>query len=158
MIITHSQNCDDGNIISLDGCDSTCLEEPGWSCATTGTPGSHSTTCGAICGDLFQVSGELCDDGNNTDTMGCKSNCSGELNGWHCSGGSPTSPATCVEQCGDGYITTNEHCEDGGTANLDGCDSNCLLENGLMVTNAVENVTGFLYDVSTLVPICGDAY
>jgi len=27
------EECDDGNILDGDGCNSTCLEETGWSCA-----------------------------------------------------------------------------------------------------------------------------
>ena len=45
--------CDDGNIVSGDGCSSTCSEESKWSCSR-GTPAIPST-CIDICGDGFVV-------------------------------------------------------------------------------------------------------
>lgn len=41
--------------------------------------------------------GEVCDDGNISDNKGCKFDCSGEINGWHCSGGNTYNPSICFE-------------------------------------------------------------
>ena len=82
--------------------------------------------------------------------MGCKSDCTGALNGWHCSGGTLTQPDTCTEQCNDGYITVSEGCEDGNTSNLDGCSSTCQIESGWTCTNNAGLTS------STCTYICGD--
>lgn len=52
-----------------------------------------------ICGDGLRVQGEACDDGIANDYLleGCLLNCTGAFKGWHCSGGSPTTPDACVE-------------------------------------------------------------
>ena len=52
----HGEECDDGNNMDGDGCDSTCMLEP-------------------ICGDGIIDPGEECDDGNNDDGDGCQGNC-----------------------------------------------------------------------------------
>ena len=45
--------------------------------------------CTPICGDGKLISPEeACDDDDTDGTWGCNSDCSGEVNGWHCSGGS----------------------------------------------------------------------
>ena len=46
------------------------------------------SVCTGICGDPYQVSDEVCDDGNKLDGKGCLPDCSGEISGWYCSGGS----------------------------------------------------------------------
>ncbi|MBK8156774.1 MAG: DUF4215 domain-containing protein [Streptococcus sp.] len=58
--------------------------------------------CTPTCGDGFVVFGEICDDGNTNNVDKCKSDCSGSVSGWSCTGGSPTAASTCVEICGDG--------------------------------------------------------
>jgi cysteine-rich repeat protein len=76
--------CDDGNIVSGDGCNSTCTSQE---------------TCGNGVADL---PAEQCDDGNTVNGDGCSSTCSIEL-GWTCIGSAsvctrlaptPTPPAT----------------------------------------------------------------
>lgn len=52
--------------------------------------------------------GEICDDGNLLDNKGCKPDCSGNLPGWNCLGGSLTTPVTCIGICADGYIKGTE--------------------------------------------------
>lgn len=67
-----------------------------------------STTCTPICGDGMMKPGEICDDGNLLDNKGCKPDCSGNLPGWNCLGGSLTTPVTCIGICADGYIKGTE--------------------------------------------------
>jgi cysteine-rich repeat protein len=58
-VIEGTEQCDDDNVISYDGCSSGCLSEI------------------AVCGNGFleQYSGEQCDDGNNENYDGCSSYC-----------------------------------------------------------------------------------
>ncbi len=37
-ILTAPETCDDGNIVSSDGCSSVCVVETGWACPTQGSP------------------------------------------------------------------------------------------------------------------------
>lgn len=66
----RGEQCDDGNVISGDGCSALCLSE--------------------YCGDgVIQIaSGEQCDDGNTTANDGCSSACAIET---------PPGPNNCVE-------------------------------------------------------------
>lgn len=56
FVITVSETCDDGNIISNDGCSMNCLTEQGFTCS--------GSLCTPICGDGLRVTGEVCDDGS----------------------------------------------------------------------------------------------
>jgi len=58
-IIETGETCDDGNIISNDGCSSTCQAE----------------VSQAICGNNILETGEACDDGNITSLDGCSNLC-----------------------------------------------------------------------------------
>lgn len=85
-LITGSEICDDNNLISGDGCDENC------------TPTG--------CGNGVVTAGETCDDSNAVDGDGCDSNCT-------------------VTACGNGIRTAGEACEDGNLDDGDGCESNC---------------------------------
>ena len=146
--ITTNEQWEDGNTVSLDGCSSTCQDEPGWTC--TNNAAMTSTTCVPIWGDNYRVKGEAWDDGNNTDNKGWKNDWSGMINGWHWSGGSATSKDVWNEQCKDGYITISEQWEDGNLLNNDGWSSTCQIEVGWTCTN------NFAMTHSTWKPIWGD--
>jgi len=60
----------------------------------------------------LRVTGEVCDDYDKNDGLGCKSDCSGSLPGWECSGGSELNPDFCMPICGDGIIVGAEACDD----------------------------------------------
>ncbi|HEY4175179.1 MAG TPA: DUF4215 domain-containing protein [Kofleriaceae bacterium] len=85
-----SEQCDDGNTNSGDGCDSTCRTERS-----------------GACGDgTVDVQYEQCDDGNTVSGDGCDSNCVNE-----------GAPSTCGngqvegnEQCDDGNTMANDGC------------------------------------------------
>ena len=63
------------------------------------------------------MSTEVCDDGNINDNKGCLSDCSGQIHGWYCTGGTPTSATSCTYTCGDGIIALNgEVCDDGNSS------------------------------------------
>ncbi|MBD3311155.1 MAG: DUF4215 domain-containing protein [Candidatus Magasanikbacteria bacterium] len=54
--VEGNEVCDDGNVVSGDGCSSSCLSDES-------------------CGNSIYDSGEECDDGNTTDGDGCSSGC-----------------------------------------------------------------------------------
>lgn len=117
---SKGEQCDDGDTDNLDGCNSSCQRETGWTCTAVA---GDTSTCTGICGDNYRVSDETCDDGDDSDGEGCLSDCSGTLSGWTCSGGDETQPDTCSTTCGDGIVVGSEQCDDGNTDDLDGCDS-----------------------------------
>ncbi len=124
---TGTEQCDDGNMASGDGCDGDCT----WTCT--------AATVAADCGD-----GNACN-GTETCTNG------GTLMS-RCGAGTPLAvgaacdrdgmPATrdicragnaCLaSSCGDGFpdpgATPAEQCDDGNRANNDGCSATCTIE------------------------------
>ena len=97
--MTAPETCDDivGTPVNGDGCDTSCLEEVGWTC--TGAPSS----CTEDCGDGRKVGVETCDDGVAGDGQGCLSDCSGVESGWECSDhdADPTTADQCNLVCGN---------------------------------------------------------
>ncbi len=84
ILISPNEACDDGNTLSIDGCDSLCsVIEFGFYC--TGAP----SVCTVTCGDGKMASSELCDDSSD-DGIGCLTGCSGPAVGYSCSGNFPT--------------------------------------------------------------------
>ncbi len=115
--LNAGEECDDGNTISGDGCDSNC-----------------KTT---RCGNGVVTTGEQCDDGNTLNGDGCDNNCTqtacgnGVVSaGEECDDGNVTSDDGCdinckTTRCGNGVLTSGEQCDDGNLINGDGCDTNC---------------------------------
>ncbi len=100
--VTESgEECDDGNLVEGDGCDSNCT----------------LTTCG----NGIQTAGEDCDDGNIVSGDGCRFDCTIE----ECGDGILDAPD---EQCDDGNTTDGDCCDAscqfdaGGTACADDGD------------------------------------
>lgn len=90
--------CDDGNLVSNDGCNATCqLIENGYDC-TLAVP----NVCKPICNDGKVVGTETCDDWT-ANGEGCNPTCNGNVTGWNCTGGGPYATSTCLPVCGDGY-------------------------------------------------------
>ncbi len=146
------EECDDGNLIDNDGCNSQCKLE--------------------VCGDGILHAGEECDDGNTDNGDGCsdacvlESACCYECNAVNVSsctsnagafpaqancdtfaliqcipaGGVSTATLTenksCTEacpgfqRCGNSLVDTDigETCDDGNLINGDGCSDTCLIE------------------------------
>ncbi|CAI2370222.1 unnamed protein product [Moneuplotes crassus] len=168
--------CDDNNTVSGDGCSSDCTSvESRWIClggsittksvCTECPQGYHQnnpsnpTSCVTQCGDGYQVGTEVCDDGNNVDGDGCKSDCSAIETSWACSGGSsaaksvctectqglyqndPSNPTECISKCGDGYRLGSEVCDDGNIIDDDGCSYDCTeIEVGWKCDTSVPNI------------------
>ncbi len=109
--ITGREDCDDGNLVSCDGCSGNGGINPGP--PAQGNPSCHTAAapCCEVegCGNRRKECSELCDDGNTVDGDGCDSNCT------------PTG-------CGNGRVTAGEECDDGNTTNRDGCSATCVVE------------------------------
>jgi cysteine-rich repeat protein len=91
--------CDDGNVVSGDGCSAAGVIEATYYCH----PGKIGAidTCVESCGNgvnLFAAGSGRCDDGDNIPYDGCDSNCKVET-GYTCTA---ASPSVCTEKCGDG--------------------------------------------------------
>jgi TQXA domain-containing protein len=111
------EECDDGNAVDGDGCDTNC------------TP--------TRCGNGIVTGGEECDDGNLLDGDGCDANCTptGCGNGIvtvgeECDDGNSVNGDQCDTnctrpRCGNGIVTVGEECDDGNSVNGDQCDTNC---------------------------------
>ena len=97
-------DCDDGNIVSGDGCSKKCFVETGFEC-TQGSPFSPDI-CVEICGDGLNFGKHECDDGNTFGTDGCSAYCEVEP-GYVCTGGSSTTPDVC-SYISNPYITLAE--------------------------------------------------
>lgn len=72
-VVNGDEECDDENVVTLDGCD-LCAVEDGYEC--TGEP---SVCLIPACGDGVRNGDESCDDGNLVDGDGCTSECFIEL-------------------------------------------------------------------------------
>ncbi len=117
-----TEQCDDGNTASGDGCNQLCQQEANWNCATAGQPCVFI----AVCGNGLLTSDEACDDGNKMGGDGCSADCKTVETGWQCR----VPGKKCVPLCGDGVLTGTEQCDDGNANSGDGCSSTCLREPG----------------------------
>ena len=119
-MVESVEECDDGNLVSGDGCDIDCLLEDGYAC-----PGAGGSCHVSVCGDGVAEGSEECDDANSLIGDGCTPFCEVEPS---CSGG------TCTPICGDGQVFPGEACDDGNGVDGDGCSSSCTLEAGYSCT------------------------
>jgi fibro-slime domain-containing protein len=89
--VEGSEQCDDGNKVTGDGCSPFCRLEP--KCPATGG------ACSSVCGDGLLLPADVvdptnCDDGNTVSGDGCSSTCKQEP-GFNCTG-IPVNPTTLV--------------------------------------------------------------
>ena len=117
------ETCDDGNVVSGDGCTANCRQiEQNFDCPTPGAPCVSTIRCG----DKLVAGKETCDDGNTKSGDGCDASCKLEK-GWAC----PIVGVVCeAAECGDSIVAGSEVCDDGNDKAGDGCDANCQLEDG----------------------------
>lgn len=79
-LLEGSEQCDDGDNDTGDGCSPFCRKEP--SCPDGG--GACSTACGdGLLLPIDKTNGQECDDGNTLDNDGCSADCKAE-NGFDC--------------------------------------------------------------------------
>ncbi|CAK94692.1 unnamed protein product (macronuclear) [Paramecium tetraurelia] len=194
--ITGSEECEDGNIIQYDGCYNCqyqcqpqctkCIKGECFECATAGwfiDPTVTPWQCKERCGDLQIIGVEQCEDGNTSDTDGCK-DCM-----YYCRIGCSSCDYTsqtclscelpgfvpqsyyCKNICGDGLVVTDpsgiysEQCDDSNTINYDGCSSSCTFQCQPLAicTSCVNNICEvcapeyFLSSNKICISVCGDS-
>jgi fibro-slime domain-containing protein len=121
-----SEECDDGNADSGDGCTSGCKIESDHVCPVVGT----LCVSTVVCGDGRISGNEVCDDYNTKDGDGCSGDCHTVETGWTC-----LAPGVrCQPKCGDGSLVGGEQCDDGNTTPGDGCSDTCKVEAGYACT------------------------
>ncbi|MFN2376774.1 MAG: DUF4215 domain-containing protein [Candidatus Binatia bacterium] len=153
--VTGFEECDDGNLVDGDGCDSNCLPTGcGNGYVTSGEDcddgnADESDEClsdcrVASCGDGFAQDGfEECDDGDADDTDDCLSTCTLPTCGdgvvhtgiEECDEGpQPEASGACPDgcrlaTCGDNYLHLGvEQCDDGNSSNGDRCTKRCRVD------------------------------
>lgn len=117
--VEATEQCDDGNTVSGDGCSASGTIEAGYLCQVPGRPCSLAS----LCGNNVVDPGEACDDGNTTESgNGCTASCGLSL-------------------CGNGVLNNRqfpnfdqETCDDGNTVEGDGCSRLCEVEPGFSCT------------------------
>ncbi len=131
--IVMLEQCDDGNLVSTDGCSSSCLKDAAFECPLPGL------VCND-CGDGVVQGIERCDDGDTQAGNGCSADCLRIEANYNC-----FADGTCA-RCGDGIKQAGEACDDGVDASLqvpvggDGCARTCLqIESGY---RCVEDLAG----------------
>ena len=160
--VSGTEICDDGNVVSGDGCSATCTIESGYKCltgpaagpCTSGGPGSVIP----VCGNGIVQAGEACDDGNTTAGDGCSATCVVE-SGYSCSPttvGSGPSICTLNPVCGNGTVSGTEICDDGNTASGDGCSATCTIESGYKCLNGPAAGPCTSGGPGSVVPVCGN--
>ena len=124
------ETCDDGNLVSGDGCSALCEQEP------------------SVCGNNVREVDEECDDGNLVSGDGCSSACDAEVivscgdsavqtaNGEECDDGNTVDADACdtncqLTICGDAVVQPinglggTEQCDDGNAVATDSCTNTC---------------------------------
>lgn len=122
-----SEQCDDGNTRSGDGCSSTCrIERDRATTPIVRRPKDQREppNVPSYCGDGILDDGEECEDSNSRDGDGCSSDCTLLI-------------AAVRLRCGDGILHGSEECEDGNGRNGDGCDAKCRLEERVVAAAGV---------------------
>ena len=147
-VIDAGESCDDGNLMTGDGCSSVCLLEDGEPCtdnaqcvsAICDSVDSNSCEPANTCGNGALEAGEACDDGNASAGDGCNPQCLLELGAGPCNNGAQCGSGVCNTMaaapvcavpvgCGNGVLNDNEVCDDGNLLPGDGCSDSCTLKN-----------------------------
>ena len=147
--VEGSEGCDDGNLISNDGCENTCKKSTGQTCSGDTQCDSNLCNNGVcqppnVCGN-FEVEGsEACDDGNQVPGDGCEIDCR-KSNGQTCGDNDECESGICNsgtcepnDACGNGVLEGGEICDDGNQTPGDGCEINCRRSLGAGCASDVE--------------------
>jgi cysteine-rich repeat protein len=122
--VAASEECDDGNTVSGDGCEAKCRFTCLASDATRNCAPADACAGQGVCSAAHTcMAGTPLPDGNPC----------GAGAGNVCVSGVCTSPL-----CGNGTRDLGEDCDDGNTTNLDGCDSACAFEQSARVTSLIQ--------------------
>ena len=151
-VIEGAETCDDGNVVSGDGCSNICITEGG------GGDGGHNDGGGGapapapapfVCGDGVVNGVDECDDGNADNDDACSNACRLPICGdghqagaEQCDDGNFNDDDNCsvrctLPVCGDGQAQGGEQCDDGNFLNNDGCSAVCIVEIPAVCGNAV---------------------
>ncbi len=112
-IVSGTEECDDGNSTSGDGCEPDCA----WSCVST-DPARNCASADPCVGD------GTCNDASHTCTAGTS-----VQDGSPCGSAQICVGGNCVaQQCGDGFVSAGEDCDFGPGANTagSGCEPTCV--------------------------------
>ncbi|CAD8105195.1 unnamed protein product [Paramecium sonneborni] len=183
IVSYYYEQCDDGNLISYDGCDlcqltcqeqcTSCLYGICQECKKGYKLNQKLKQCISTCGDnILSSQYEQCDDGNITFQDGCfqcQYECQSECQ--TCAAGICysckanfylSSDNLCLPICGDGIISKFEYCDDFNFIIEDGC-SNCSFQcekscNQCSFGICVSCQNGYYLNQSKkkCFPICGD--
>lgn len=115
------EHCDDGNVMSSDGCDMNCAIEEGHDCNVNAIP---SKCYDRVCGDGIRVAGEKCDAG--VDGPGCSELSCLVIREFTCE--APFFNRSVCFSCGNGIVEEPEECDNGLSAFVDGCNNMCHIE------------------------------
>ncbi len=132
-VLERSEQCDDGNTVSGDGCSRICQIEANWNCPNPGQPCQYL----GVCGNGVLTTNKACDDGNTVSGDGCSADCKTVETGFICR--VPGKP--CEPKCGDGITKGYETCDDGNTVSGDGCSSTCKVEPGFQCAGTPSTCT-----------------
>ena len=124
---SDGENWDDKNIVSGDGCSSTCQVENGYQWSQS--PTTNISVCSRLWGNGHIDSSEEWDDENLTNGDGWSSSCLVE-NGYECNQSSTSSSSVWTKVWGNGKIDSSEQWDDGNVINMDGWNDTCQIEKG----------------------------
>ncbi|MFW2389296.1 MAG: hypothetical protein ACN4G0_13230, partial [Polyangiales bacterium] len=156
-LVEAGETCDDGRLVSGDGCSATCFidnQGNGSDCSNGGNAACASGVCDTTetpdtcepsgsCGNSLLEAGESCDDGNVTSGDGCSATCfiDNLPNGSNCTvnGAAACASGVCDASetpdacepsnvCGNGLGETGEACDDGNVTSGDGCSATCFID------------------------------
>jgi cysteine-rich repeat protein len=135
-VVSPSEECDDGNLIDGDGCDSSCtptgcgngIGTEGEACDEAGQTEACDEDCTRPqCGDsdINEAAGEACDDGNIDPGDGCGANCRVEICR-QCVG----EPSLCTITQGAQCFADGNTCEPGVCNSAAVCTNSVVLGDG----------------------------
>jgi cysteine-rich repeat protein len=136
---------DDGNLVSGDGCDSSCNIESGWSWTIPSGHTAHS--CTTVWGDGIKMSNEGWDDGNTVSDDGCSSICILETGFDWVTDAAQTPDTICSTIWGDGFKKASEAWDDGNNINGDGWSSAWAVESGWFCSGGVQSNPDIWIDI-----------
>jgi cysteine-rich repeat protein len=137
-IVEAPEQCDDGDLVSGDGCDSNCtftacgngVTTAGEDCDdgnTANGDGCRSDCSVEACGDGITDAGEDCDDGNTANGDCCADDCDFEANGAACADeGDP-----CTDDVCDGAGTCDHSPNSAPCDDMNGCTLNDSCSGGV---------------------------
>jgi len=159
IIDTELEECDDGNIVTGDGCSNLCEIEPPIECFGT------STTCNSLTEELdcnnqlgcewsisgaappisgMPISSECLGNAIQCSTIDIQNDCNNQLG---------CSLVDVNTVCGNSVVESGEECDDGNILSGDGCSNLCKIE---LVTNCSSNSSGCVDLNVTYFNSCGD--